>query len=569
MHINREMKIILLLVTALFIKSGTEAQPVSLPPYIATDIKTERIKFSNESVKITWKMDKNYSGDFILGRSEKEISSIDDALQAKLIGIYNSSMNGIHIDLDIQQGKKYYYIILAKDYLLKRNIDIIRNSNYTPDPFSLYAEPDPVESIKVNVSETTKILIRWNKSRGSSIRYNLYRSRSSISSPGELEVAEKISTTDKNEFTDSSVPDYGSYFYAVTITDKNGIEYFNPKKDQNYTSTGIYLKGKSFASPLNVEAFNGDKHSIIVKWEKSESRTGKELQGYEIYRSDEIINTLLKLKFSKLIRIVDTSTIIYTDKDLNPGKYYYAVFSRYSDGTVDINFDTDSNYTKTPLMITQPYKIVSVKHEIVDKKTVIKWNYSGNTGNEIVTVFKSIKIPANSAVIPNEDIIGTENVKAEKFTIETPSQGSFYYGILCRNDNETIKIAKGINITAKPVESGSGVISEKEYKKNKPSDAKNLFKEEDLNFEGSDLDYIIYNTYYKGKFSLALKELKNYMSTTDNKYDQSKAKLFIAKTYIEMHEYQKSINLLEDNDVKTAFPDESKFWTEFAIVRLK
>ena len=153
------------------------------------------------------------------------------------------------------------------------------------------------------------------------------------------------------------IPDYGSYFYAVTITDKNGIEYFNPKPDQNFTSNGIYIKGKTLATPLNVGAFAGDKNSIIVKWEKSESRTGKDLQGYEIYRSDEIINSLLKLKFSKLIQIVDSKTTIYTDKDLEPGKYYYAVFSRYSDGTVDINFDTDSNYTKTPLMITLPYKI--------------------------------------------------------------------------------------------------------------------------------------------------------------------------------------------------------------------
>ena len=76
-------------------------------------------------------MNKQYTGDFIVGRSEKEILTPEDALQAKLIGIFNSNLDGILIDRDIQQGKKYYYIILAKEFLLKRNIDIIKNVNYT------------------------------------------------------------------------------------------------------------------------------------------------------------------------------------------------------------------------------------------------------------------------------------------------------------------------------------------------------------------------------------------------------------------------------------------------------
>jgi len=191
-----------------------------------------------------------------------------------------------------------------KEYLIKRKIDIIRNVNYTGDPVSLFSEPDPVQSIRVEVSDKDKILIKWDRSRGNSLKYNVYRSRSAISSGSELEAAEKIAGTEKNEFTDTNLPDYGSYYYAVNITDKNGIEYFTPKIDQNYTSSGIYLKGKSLADPLNVSAFTSENNSIIVKWQKSESGKGKELQGYEIYKSDEVINSLAKLKFSKLIQIV-------------------------------------------------------------------------------------------------------------------------------------------------------------------------------------------------------------------------------------------------------------------------
>jgi len=560
---------LLLLTAVLFSWNVSEAQTNIRPSHIAFDIKTERIKFSNDSVKITWKMDKQYSGDFIVGRSEKEISIPDDALQATLIGIFNSSQEGILIDRDVQQGKKYYYIILARTFLIKRNIEIIKNVNYTKDPVSLFIEPGPVQSLRVDVSDDNKILVYWKESKSVGIKYNVYRSKSQISSRGELEVAEKIASVENNEFTDKSIPDYGSYFYAVTISDKNGIEYFDPKIDQNFTSNGIYLKGKTLATPLNVGAFIGVKNSIIVKWEKAESRTGKDLQGYEIYRSDEPINSLLKLKFSKLVQIVDNKTTVFTDKDLGPGKYCYAVFARYSDGTVDITFDTDSNYIKIPLIITMQYIINSLDYEIADKKIIIRWNYSGNSGNETVSIFKTSKIPADSGNIMNNEIIGTENIKAGKFIIDDLPSANFYYGVLCRNENEIIKITRGVNITAIPLNESTKKADEKPFENKKPDDNIIPGKKEVITVKNTELDDIIHNTYYKSNYELAVKELKNYIKTTDNTDSRPKAKLFLAKSYIELHEYEKSIKLLDSDDVKKAFPEETRFWFEFAIVRLK
>jgi hypothetical protein len=552
------------LLISLLTAGNLATQPAQLPPHIAVDIKAERIKFSNDSIKITWKMNKDYTGDFILGKSEREILTAEDALKAKLAGIFNSGLDGILIDRDIQQGKKYYYIVLAKDYLLKRNIDIIKNVNYTAEPVTLSIEPETVKSIKTTVSDGDKIRIQWIKSNAGNIKYNVYRSRSAISTPADLEVADRIATTDNNELLDKSIPDYGSYFYAVTITDRNGVEHYKPGIDQNFTSTGIYLKEKTLATPLNVGAFSGEKNSIIIKWEKSESRTGKDLQGYEIYRSDEEINSLLKLKFSKLIKITDHDTTIYTDKDLSPGKYYYAVFSRYSDGVVDINFDTDSNYTKTPLTITLPYKINAINHEIGEKNITLRWNYIGNTGNEIVSIFKTKTPPADSGKIMNDDIIGTENIRAEKFIISTPAEGSFYYGVLTKNWNETVEIAKGINLTAGSIESVNNKISEKPR-----NIANKTFNKEKTTSGMTGLDSIIKKTYYKRNYPLALKELKKYIGTTDNQYEMAKARLFIAKSYIEMHEYEKSIKILDSDEVKNAFPEEARFWFEFALVRLK
>lgn len=553
----------------LFISNILAPQPVTHPPYIATDIKTERVKFTGDSIKLTWKMDSRYPGDFIVGKSEKEISNVEDVLQAKLIGIYNSSLEGSLIDRDFQQGKKYYYIILAKEYLLKRDIDIIKNVNYTAEAVTPHSEPEPVKAIRVDVSDDNKILIQWTKSSGSSIKYNIYRSRSAISSTEELEVAEKITVTEKSEYTDNTVADYGSYFYAVTVTDKNGIEYFTPKIDQNYTSNGIFLKGKALTTPLNVTAFIGEKNEIVIKWEKAESLTGKDLQGYEIYRHDEQINSLLKLRSSKLIQIADNKTTVYTDRDLNPGKYYYAVFSRYSDGAVDINFDTDTNYTKTPLLIIIPYRITSLNYETVDSRIILNWNYAGNTGIETVSIFRTSVPPADSSSLTNNDIIGTENIRTGKFTINRPADGIFYYGVLSRQASEIVQISKGINITASPIGESGSAIKPDTGEKTEKKDEKNNQEKTEISPPDNSLDEIVRNTYYKGNYSKALKELRKYITSTDNKYYQSKARLFMAKSYIELQEYEKSIMILNSDELKNAFPEETKFWFEYALVRLK
>ena len=549
-----------LFIIVICINTGIYSQTGTYPPHIAYDIKVERIKFTNDAVKLTWKMNPDYQGEFIIGRSEKEILSVEDSLQANLAGVFNPGQAGIFIDTEMQPGKKYYYIVLAKDFLFKRDISIIKNVNYTPEGISLYTGPESVQSIRADISDENTILLQWSKVKGDGIKYNIYRSKNPISSKAELEVSDKIATVEKTDnYIDKNILDYGSYFYAITITDKNGIEYFTPIMDKNYTSNGIYLKGKSLSTPLNVGAYIADKNSIIIKWIKAESRTGKDIMGYEIYRSDEIINSLFKLKFSRLLQIADNKTFIYTDKNLPGGKYFYAVFPRYTDGTVDINFDNDSNYTKNPLLITQPFELTGIKYESLNNKIVILWNYSGNTGDETVSLFKSLKIPLNSDSVRDDEIFGTENIKSGKYILANPPAGCFYYGIMLKNDKKITKFSKGRNITADPVNFYSGTkVIQKE---------KNPVTDSDNNINS--LDYILSSTYYKGEYSLALKELKKFIKSTDDNHERTKAKLFIAKTYIEQNDFEKGIRILDSDDVKKLFPEETKFWFEFAIRRLK
>jgi len=567
---------LMIILAALVLTMPLISQVATYPEHIAYDIKAERVKLSNDTIMLSWKMNGSYTGEFVIGRSENEFNTSEDVLKATLIGVLYSGQEGLLVDRNLQQGKNYYYIVLSKKHLLKRDIEILKNVNCTGSPVVIFSEPGSVTGIKAELKKDKSVMIEWNTPRGSGLKFNLYRSRSVISSKEELEVAEKLATTEDDEFSDKNLSDYGSYFYAITVTDKNGIEYFTPVPDRNFTTSGIYLKGKTLATPLNVDAYLSDKDSVIVKWEKATSRTDKELSGYEVYRSEEMINSLLKLKFARLMQIVDSSTILYTDKEPGPGKYYYAVFSRYNDGTVDINFDDESNYTKTPVIITLPLSVSALNSEISDNKLILRWNYSGNSGPETVGIFRTRIIPENSRKIMNDDFVGTENIKAVKFIIPFPEEGSYHYGVIVKNNDIITEIRPGINITSgiiivkKDEKSGKSTIIKKEKKTSgrKPLQG----KENDAIIPpvpDGDLDYIIKNLFYKEQYHSASKELKKYIASTDKDYEKSRARLFLARSYIELNQYQKGINILHSDDVKLNFPDEAKFWSDFATVRLK
>ena len=104
-----------------FLSAFLSARQISHPEHIAYNIKAERIPLSGNAIKVTWEMNRNFSGDFVVGRSESPFNNINDILKAKLVGISNPSLDGVITDKNLQQGKEYYYAVIAKEKLIKRD----------------------------------------------------------------------------------------------------------------------------------------------------------------------------------------------------------------------------------------------------------------------------------------------------------------------------------------------------------------------------------------------------------------------------------------------------------------
>ncbi len=537
------------------------ARQITYPDHIAYNIKAERIPLSANAVKVTWEMNRNFSGDFVIGRSESPFNSIDDILKAKLIGISNPSLEGMITDKNLQQGKEYYYAVIAKEKLLKREIELLNNVNFTSAPVSLFAEPDMVKAIRAD-TQRQGIRIRWDGGSAKNIKFNIYRSRSAINSNPELTVSSKLATVSDSVYTDTTVPEFGAFFYAVTVTDKNGIEYFTPVPGQNFTANGIFIKENSISTPLNVAAFPGADGAILIRWEKAATASDKEITGYEVYRSGEIINSFFKLKDSRLITITDREATSYSDRISDGGDFYYAVLPRYSDGTVDINFDSGLIFTRVPVSIKKPYKITGIKGERVNGKIQITWEYTGNQGMEILKVIRTGEIPSSSSSIENM-IIGSVNITEGKYLVDDKDGNDYHYGLISDTAEQGLVFIVGLNITAIiPAQKNKIDISGIEEEIPGP-DMKNDTAPE------SSLSRIIRIYFYSGRYHLASKELNKFISSTDNNRDRALARLFLGKSYIEIKDYSRAILILSSRDVQRAYPEESRFWTEFAMLRLK
>ncbi|HNY15613.1 MAG TPA: hypothetical protein PKI12_08725, partial [Bacteroidales bacterium] len=262
-----------------------------------------------------------------------------------------------------------------------------------------------------------------------------------------------------------------------------------------------------------------------------------------------------------------------------------AVFARYNDGTVDISFDSDSNFTRTPVMIVTAYRVTAMEAEQLNGKIIIKWNYTGNSGSETVSIFRSGKPAEDSGMLMPDSIIASGNIKTGMFTLDVPATGLFYYGLYVKDENHIVQFRQGINITPAPLGIKEEEVIAEEKKEIQPGKKEEIIPETEpekkeirepekeiiskKDESSPELDHIIKSLFYKEQYRAAAKELNLFISRTDNDYEKAKARLYLARTYIELEEFSRSVKLLNRKDVRHYFPDEAEFWAEFATARLR
>lgn len=587
-------------------KENTNSGAKGLPDFMAFGIKAERAKDVKNAVVISFNADPSYLKEFVVGRSNEMIDSKDRVLSAMSVKEVFGRDKNVVVDMDLKPGR-YYYVVMAKEKILSRNIELFKDVNYTVIPVSIESDPrdrfiDNITMLQGEKAGEGKIALKWKKLDVTGILYTIYRSRGVIDTADKLAASEKAGVVvDKDSFLDTEAVFKGAYFYAVTVKEINGKENIILKQGQNYTINAILIEDNVKAVISNL-AVKTDHLSVVLEWMSAIPKTGLTVSEYVIYRSSQEIINAAVLSSSLPVGSVKADRNTYRDTNLKPGKYFYAVLVKLSDGMIDQALKRGQNFSFVPVEIKEPLAISDIKAVWNGGKVILSWNFSGYSGDKNFRLFRSPNLISTLTELDRKWIYKKIDISEKRFIDEKPFPGEYYYGLIPdeKYTDPAMIFLAGVNITSQAVsapiipvpddKSGeSGRIDTGDKKDSKtiekdidgfeiieggknraPEDKKKTDDEITVPAETlTAVDLVVKKYYLNGYYKTSIKQLQDITLKADNLAETAKAKLFIARSYIELKDYSKALDYLIQDDVKKYFAKESEFWKEFVLLRIK
>lgn len=540
------------------------------PVDVAYNIRAVKVQDSKNAIMITWDVHPDYKGSFVLARSSSIIDTREKALKSQTIKTALFSDNSVHIDNDLAPGS-YFYVILAKDRIASRDVELFADVNYTTYPVVISDEKAPrlnnITRISAKKISSEKVMISWVGLEEKNIIYTVYRSRKRISDEGTLALADKVtSLTDGEFYIDDSIPVTGTYYYAVMTKKIEEMEHQVFIPGETYTTTGVFIYKQYSMVVQNINAVQSG-NDVRITWNTVVSDIEYEVDGYALYRSSMPISNYERLDFSKHVDTLDGRSTSYTDRNPGPGKHYYALLVKFKNGVVDTRLQPGYNYTTEPVgqvSETQYYDVKSIDAQPDSKGILVTWKYSGGQDGRFYNIYRTNQPLRRIAEITTSMILGKVDITTGSYGDETPAGDRYYYGLLPINQEllKKFRIMAGVNITMSPVASNTPLEI-------RPAPgAPQIVKPENHVLSGT-IDEILKRTFFKGKYNNAIKELQDLIKTSDNNIEIAKAKLFIGRSHIEKGQFSKALVFLSLADVQQYFPEEAVFWQEYAMTRVK
>lgn len=544
-------------------KSGITSKDKGLPPYIARNIKAVKLSNVKGAVRITWDVHPEFDEDFIVGRTDELPYTSERALKAISIKVVPSVADSSIIDSGLPPGE-YYYVILSKDKVKDRVIELYPDVNYTSVPVVIEKDipstsyrgyPEQVTLIHGLVINMTQVLLTWKGIESSGIVYTIYRSGSPLTTPEELRSAKKIAfITDGSEsFIDKGIKKTGNYFYAVTTRDLSGNEDLQLIPDQSYTASGIFITFSQQNTVSNLKAQLTYTGSVRLSWDGVNFTSGE----YLIYRGASLISNAENLALAKNIGAIAMTKTEYLDRKPGSGRHFYAVLVKQKDGTTDTTLLERSNYTVVPINIGKMIRLRSITAQAREGGVLIQWQYSGETAAGAYQLMMTKSRVSRATDLMKGRIVDKIDISKGEYTDTAPPEGKLYYALVPEDFVTYGKFAlkDGVNI-AGPV-----------YAREKETE--HVIRQDLGKGDVADLDKVLRRYFFREEYSTAIKKLENIVSKSDNEYEIAKARLFIGRSWLELKRYNRALDYFLHPAVSKYFPKDSEFWREYAISRLR
>jgi hypothetical protein len=545
-------------------KSGIPSKDRGLPPYIARNIKAVKLSNVTGAVRITWSVHPEFDEDFIVGRTVELPYTGERALKAVSIKVVPSVADSSIIDSGLPPGE-YYYVILSKDKVKDRSIELYPDVNYTSVPVVIEKDipsasyrgyPEQITLIHGLVINMTQVLLTWKGIQSSGIVYTIYRSSSPLNTLEKLRGAKKIAfITDGSEsFIDKGIKKTGRYFYAVSTKDLSGNEDLQLIPDQSYTDSGIFITFSQQNAVSNLKAQLTYTGSVRVNWDGVNFTSGE----YLIYRGASPISNAEKLALAKKIGTVDMTKTEYLDRKPGTGRHFYAVLVKQKDGTTDTTLVARSNYTVDPISVGKMIRLRSITARAREGKVLIQWRYSGETAAGAYQLMMTKSRVGRATDLMKGRIVDKIDISKREYTDRAPPEGKLYYSLVPEDfvAYEKFTLKDGVNIT--------GPVYAKKTEPELDTDRRDVEKE-----DVADLDKVLRRYFFRAEYPTAIKKLENIVSQSDNEYEIAKARLFIGRSWLELRRYNRALDYFLYPTVGKYFPKDSKFWREYAISRLR
>ncbi len=334
------------------------------------NLSAELVDPVNRIVRITF-LASDITDDYIIARSNEPISSMQKLLEAKSIAVVPASVQ-IYSDSPSDPGN-YYYAVISKESIKKKNAKFILNMNYTGNPVSAGITqsikensifPAQITLLFAQAIKDGSVRLSWRGIEDKTVSYIVYRGTEAPLSNSSLIARSTMLAviTDRAEFyEDKSIPSPGNYYYAVATRSVSGSEDQNLNEAQSYLLNSVHISSREVPITRSIRAYlkrvvpaSGEKKAaadIAVEWRDVNDSRAAGFR-YQIYRSNAPILNRDNLANLQRTSEVDAGMEYFLDTVAEPGKYYYAIVSVSPDGVRSEVLRTALNTTESRIEIT-------------------------------------------------------------------------------------------------------------------------------------------------------------------------------------------------------------------------
>ncbi len=381
----------------------------------------------------------------------------------------------------------------------------------------------------------------------------------------------------------------GEYYYVILSEDRVVSRTVDLYPDVNFTSQPVIVEKEITPAPLRltpeqvtlIHAQVVNKNQVMVTWRGLD----KPDTIYTVYRGTEPLTNPEKVRNADRIAVITEKRESWIDRTVTrTATYFFAVTTRDIAGNEDLQLVPDQSFTTGGVYIgfKAQVTVANLRAVLQEANRVrLTWDGISSAVSEYL-VYRFDRPIVDSQRLALATLLGSVKSDVNFYADEVLQPGSYYYAVLVRLEDGTIDntLREGGNYTINPMGVGGRGTARTDETRTQPLDTRIEEKKTAPSDEGrkvpvsparrtGTLDEILRQGFFKGEYRYTVKRLKQYAAESPDPYEAAKARLFIGRSYIELGEYERSLKYLVRPDVARFFPEEARFWREFALSRVK